>query len=160
VQQELRQRYLTAVVTSVDNARQEYGATYWNVQSDRGPREFITQNLQETALWLSDDHLLLLDVDGSRFEIPSVSALDVRSRQFTRKHLVISCFTQWRKDRGSFMQSTFVLCAFCAMSLCVFGLREQKSLSKERYIVLLTSPNSLKPNALFCGRHVPVAASC
>jgi hypothetical protein len=80
VQQELRQRYLTAVVTSIDNARQEYGATYWNVQSDRGPREFITQNLQETALWLSDDHLLLLDVDGSRFEIPSVSALDVRSR--------------------------------------------------------------------------------
>jgi hypothetical protein len=36
--------------------------------------------LQETALWLSDDHLLLLDVDGSRFEIPSVAALDVRSR--------------------------------------------------------------------------------
>jgi hypothetical protein len=81
VQQELHQRYLTATVTSIDNARQEYGATYWNVQSHRGPREFITQNLQENALWLSDDQLLILDVDGSRFEIPSIAALDVRSRQ-------------------------------------------------------------------------------
>ncbi len=81
VQQELQQRYLTATITSIDSAKQEFGATYWNVQSHRGPREFITQNLQENAQWLSDDQLLLLDVDGSRFEIASVAALDVRSRQ-------------------------------------------------------------------------------
>jgi len=80
VQRELRQRYLTATVTSVTSARQEYGATYWSVATDRGPRDFVTQNLQENALWLSDDHLLLLDVDGSRFEIPAISALDPRSR--------------------------------------------------------------------------------
>ncbi|MDQ3815246.1 MAG: DUF1854 domain-containing protein, partial [Armatimonadota bacterium] len=64
VQRELRQRYLTALVTAIVSARQEYGATYWSVETDRGPREFVTQNLQENALWFSDDHLLLLDVDG------------------------------------------------------------------------------------------------
>lgn len=80
VQRELRQRYLTATVTAIHHAREEYGATYWSVQTDRGPREFVTQNLQENALWFSATHLLLLDVDGNRFEIPDVSALDARSR--------------------------------------------------------------------------------
>lgn len=80
VREELRQRYLTATVTTITSAKQEYGATYWEVETDRGTREFITQNLQENALWLSDDHLLLLDVDANRFEIQSISQLDPRSR--------------------------------------------------------------------------------
>ena len=80
VQRELRLRYLTATVQSVTSAWQEYGATYWNVVTDRGPREFVTQNLQENAQWFSDTHLLLLDVDGNRFEIPDVEALEARSR--------------------------------------------------------------------------------
>jgi hypothetical protein len=80
VQRELRQRNLTALVTAITQARQEFGATYWTVETDRGSREFVTQNLQENALWFSDTHLLLLDVDGNRFEIPDVAALDARSR--------------------------------------------------------------------------------
>ena len=80
VQTELRQRYLTATVLRIESARQEFGATYWLVETDRGKRELITQNLQENAQWLSDDHLLLLDVDGNRFEIPSLDKLDARSR--------------------------------------------------------------------------------
>ena len=79
VSQELHRRYLTATVLKILSARQEYGATYWDVETDRGQREFITQNLQENALWLSDDHLLLLDVNGNRFEVPSVSSLDIHS---------------------------------------------------------------------------------
>ncbi len=80
VQVELRGRYLTATIARIESARQEFGATYWLVETDRGTREFITQNLQENAQWLSDDHLLLLDVDGNRFEIPSLEKLEVRSR--------------------------------------------------------------------------------
>jgi hypothetical protein len=82
VREELRRRYLTATVSDILSAKFEYGATYWHVESDRGPREFVTQHLQENAIWLSDDHLLLLDVDGNRFEIPNVSALNIRSRAF------------------------------------------------------------------------------
>src|SRR5262245_17487622 len=59
LERELRQRYLTATVTAVTYARQEYGATYWTVETDRGPREFVTQSLQENALSFSDTHLLL-----------------------------------------------------------------------------------------------------
>lgn len=81
-QEELRRRYLTATVRVIAHAKQEFGATYWSVQTDRGDRDFVTQNLQENAVWLSPTHLLLLDVDGNRFEITDVSALDDTSRRY------------------------------------------------------------------------------
>ena len=77
---EVRLRYLTARVEAVTQARQEFGVTYWSVLTDRGARDFVTQNLQENAVWLSETHLLLLDVDGNRFEIEDLSQLDPRSR--------------------------------------------------------------------------------
>jgi hypothetical protein len=78
---ELRGRYLTGSVGSVLECRQEFGTTYWKVQTDRGVREFVTQSLQENAQWLSETHLVLVDVDGNRFDVPDVSALDARSRK-------------------------------------------------------------------------------
>ena len=82
LERELHHRYLTATVTAVAHARQEYGATYWTVETDRGTRDFVTQSLQENALWFSDTHLLLLDVDGNRFEILDTHALDPKSRSY------------------------------------------------------------------------------
>lgn len=82
VQQELHRRYLTAQVSEILSARVEYGATYWRAETNRGPRDFVTQSLQENAQWLSLTHLLLIDVDGNRFEIPDVSALNAHSRAF------------------------------------------------------------------------------
>ena len=55
VQEELRRRYLTATVTRILTAKVEYGATYWRVETDRGERDFVTQSLQENAIWLPTD---------------------------------------------------------------------------------------------------------
>lgn len=81
VRLELERRYLTATVVSILSAKGEFGATYWHVETDRGVRDFVTQSLQENAQWLSPTHLMLIDVDGNRFELRDVSALDERSRQ-------------------------------------------------------------------------------
>jgi hypothetical protein len=81
VRDELRRRYLTPLISSIEDARCEFGVTYWTVNTDRGTRDFVTQSLQENAQWVSDDHLLLFDVDGNRFEIADVRALDERSRE-------------------------------------------------------------------------------
>lgn len=80
--EELRRRYLTATVSTITHAKQEFGATYWSLQTDRGPRECVTQNLQENAVWLSPSHLLLLDVDGNRFELPDIARMDEQSRRY------------------------------------------------------------------------------
>jgi hypothetical protein len=79
-QAELRRRYLTATVQAIRGLRTEFGVTYWTVDTDRGTRDFVVQNLSESCVWISDRHLLLIDVDGNRFEIPDRQALDSISR--------------------------------------------------------------------------------
>lgn len=81
VEAELRRRYLTSNIKSISQARVEFGATYWHAETDRGERDFVTQSLQENAQWLSAVHLLLIDVDGNRFEIPDVTAMDAKSQE-------------------------------------------------------------------------------
>lgn len=82
VQEELYRRYLTACVHKILHAKVEFGATYWHAVTDRGEREFVTQSLQENAIWLSETHLLLIDVDGNRFEIPDTQSLDTQSQNY------------------------------------------------------------------------------
>jgi hypothetical protein len=81
VETELKRRYLTSTVLSIERAKVEFGATYWHVTTNRGEKDFVTQSLQENAQWMGESHLLLIDVDGNRFEIPDIDALDARSRQ-------------------------------------------------------------------------------
>jgi hypothetical protein len=81
VEQELSRRYLTSRVRRLVSLKQEFGVTYWEVETDRGLRDFVVRDLQENCVWLSDTHLLLVDVDGSRFEIPDRLLLDERSQQ-------------------------------------------------------------------------------
>ena len=81
VQEEIARRYLTATIESVSEALTEFGATYWHVETDRGPRDFVTQSLSENVQWLTPTHVLLTDVDGNRFELKDVPAMDERSRK-------------------------------------------------------------------------------
>ena len=79
IEEELDRRYLTAAIQQVNAVRNEYGTSYWDVQTDRGPREFVVQNVSENAQWLGDHRLLITDVDGNRFEIPRLDELDKKS---------------------------------------------------------------------------------
>jgi hypothetical protein len=87
VKEELSRRYLTSTVHVVSDARTEFGSTYWHVITERGERDFVTQSLQENAQWLSPTHLMLIDVDGNRFEIPNTKNLDPKSADFIQRIL-------------------------------------------------------------------------
>ena len=82
IKDELDRRYLTATVEAVLAMRYEYGTSYWQVQTDRGQREFVVQNVAENAQWLGEYRLLIVDVDGNRFEIPDLNRLDKKSMGF------------------------------------------------------------------------------
>jgi hypothetical protein len=79
LEEELHRRYLASTVTRIQSVRSEFGTGYWSVETDRGPRDFVTQSLQENANWLSPGRLLLTDVDGNRYDVP-VDRLDPESR--------------------------------------------------------------------------------
>lgn len=70
---------MTAVIEVISSLRNEFGVSYWDVQTDRGNREFVVRNVSESAQWISPRRLLLIDVDGNRFEIPDIDLLDKRS---------------------------------------------------------------------------------
>ena len=82
---ELHRRYLTSQIKSIEYAHTEFGSTYWTVDTERGRREFVTQSLQENAQWHGPTHLMLIDVDGNRFEIRDTQALDEDSRRVLTK---------------------------------------------------------------------------
>lgn len=77
--QELDRRYLNGTISQIHSAKTEFGSTYWDVETNRGRREFVTQSLQENAQWLSEEFLLIIDVDGNRYEIPDIHQLDPKS---------------------------------------------------------------------------------
>jgi ATP-binding cassette subfamily B protein len=79
VLEELKRQYMTAVIERIDSVRTETGTSYFRVITDRGPREFVLLNNEENVRWLSEQRVLLVDVDGNRFEVPKMSALDRRS---------------------------------------------------------------------------------
>ncbi len=87
VAEELDRRYLTSVVERVESVRNEFGTSYWDVHTNRGRREFVVQNVAENAQWLSEHRLLLVDVDGNRFEVPDLGRLDRRSLGFVEQVL-------------------------------------------------------------------------
>lgn len=80
VKEDLQQRYMTAIIRRVESLRSEFGVSYWEVQTDRGDREFVVRNVSENAQWITDRRLLILDVDGNRFEIANLQVLDKKSR--------------------------------------------------------------------------------
>lgn len=86
-EEELRGRYLVARITRVMSTRATYGVRYWHVETDRGERRFTIKHTSKNAIWVTDDHLVLRDTLGCRYEIKSFSALDRRSRMEVEKVL-------------------------------------------------------------------------
>ncbi len=87
INEELDRRYLTSTVQRVNSVRNEFGTSYWEVETNRGQREFVVQNVAENAQWLGEHRLLIIDVDGNRFEIPRLDELDKKSLGFVEQVL-------------------------------------------------------------------------
>ena len=71
----------------VNSLRNEFGTSYWDVDTDRGKREFVVQNVAENARWLGARRLLIIDVDGNRFEFPRLDALGKKSLRLVERVL-------------------------------------------------------------------------
>ena len=79
IQKEITKRYLSAVIYKIHAIRSEFGVSYWDVQTDRGEREFVVEENPNQFIWLSETRVLIIDVDGNRFDIPDYAQLDAHS---------------------------------------------------------------------------------
>jgi hypothetical protein len=78
---------LTCQILRVHSLSHQFGAAYWDVSTNKGHRQFVIRGTTEHVRWLSDDRMLIKDVQGNRFEIPRISALDKKSQDLI--HLIL-----------------------------------------------------------------------
>jgi len=84
-EEEISRRYIFPRITRVVSATAFFGVRYWHVETDLGERRFALKNASKNAVWISQDHLVLNDTLGCRYEVKPYSALDARSRQRIEK---------------------------------------------------------------------------
>ncbi len=85
VHEELERRYFLPKVTRVRFVKEEFGTSTWEVDTDKGPRKFIVQNLRDSSQDLTSTRLLVTDKDGVRYEFPDTTTLDPKSRTILSK---------------------------------------------------------------------------
>jgi hypothetical protein len=76
VRGELERRYYTPTIQKVLSLKEEFGYTYWEVETDFGNRRFTVQSSGNNALQREGLSVILVDVDGNRFELPDPSTLE------------------------------------------------------------------------------------
>jgi len=74
--------YFVPTITRICSLREEFGAAYFDVETDRGKRRFVARGLRDATQHLGDGELLIPDVDGNRYRIADWRRLDAQSRKF------------------------------------------------------------------------------
>ena len=78
--EEMERRYFLPVILRVNQIKDEFGAIFFNVDTDKGPRTFYLRQLRESVYRLpGTDRVLITDTDGNRYDIPDVTRLDART---------------------------------------------------------------------------------
>lgn len=79
IEAELERRYFLPSVKVIHQVKQEFGYYHWNVETDKGEKTFISRKDSSQVLQLPNNRVIVLDVDGNRYEIKDAKALDPKS---------------------------------------------------------------------------------
>lgn len=72
---QLALRYFIPKILKVRDIKDEYGYSYWDVQTDRGDCRFTVRTGGSNVYAIGHNRYLVNDLDGNRFEIPDLYAL-------------------------------------------------------------------------------------
>ena len=74
---ELGRKYYAPRIEKILSVKERYGFSYWRVDLDNEKDfSFTVQDTYRSMLKVDNTHIFIVDVDGNRFEIPDVEALD------------------------------------------------------------------------------------
>lgn len=73
---DLEKRYFVPEIIKVKNVKEEFGHTYWETVTTSGERNFTTFDMSTSLVRISENSVLLIDVDGSRYLIPDLKNAD------------------------------------------------------------------------------------
>ncbi len=76
---ELQRRYYSPVLLKIHSMKERYGFSYWKAETADGSVQFTLHDTYRSIVRAGGKRVLLTDVNGNRFEIPDVTALDKKS---------------------------------------------------------------------------------
>lgn len=76
---ELERRYYAPVILKILSLKERFGFSYWKVETAEGKMEFTLRDTYKSLVRLGGNRVFVLDVDGNRFVIPDLTALDRKS---------------------------------------------------------------------------------
>ena len=80
LREQLQRRYFLPRITQICSIAERFGSSVWDVETDRGRCTVTTRQMNEAVLEIEPRRYLITDVEGNRYEIKDVSALDSDSR--------------------------------------------------------------------------------
>lgn len=88
VEAELSLYYLVPKIERVHSIKEQLGFLYWDVETDKGPQEFVMRNnITRKTREVSPGHWLLIDVNDARHEIEDFKTLDSHSQKLLARFL-------------------------------------------------------------------------
>ncbi len=76
LRRELRRKYYMQEIRAILRVKDRYGFTYWDVETPEGKVSFTLQDTQRSLVKMSAERLMIIDIDGNRYEITALSRLD------------------------------------------------------------------------------------
>lgn len=80
VRESLKRRYFVHVITQINDIAWKWGFIGFDVQTNKGPREFLMRWQGDRAVSFGQRGKVLLDVDENRYLIPDLEALPPKER--------------------------------------------------------------------------------
>lgn len=75
---EFNKTYFIPRILSINNRTEEFGILKWDVETDKGRRQFEIQD-RDNVYRLTLHHIIMKDIDGNIYEVPDIRRLDKRS---------------------------------------------------------------------------------
>lgn len=85
--EEFDKRYFIPIIKKINSLRGEYGALYWEVETDKGKGQFVVREFRENIVEFGNNRLYIVDINGNRFEVSNRAKLDLFSQRLLAQWL-------------------------------------------------------------------------
>jgi hypothetical protein len=84
---ELTQRYVYATIKRIISRKRRFDMIQWLADTNLGQVTFLTRNLRDQSQRPFPEHLIIMDVESNRYDIPDLTALDAESRRMLEEEM-------------------------------------------------------------------------
>lgn len=79
IEEELDMRYHTPHILHISSLKDEYGYIYMDVKTTAGAKRITAPGSSSNFIRLTEERILIIDMDGNRYDIPDYRKLDKKS---------------------------------------------------------------------------------